>query len=368
MVPIEEMSRSEFEDIIYCRDKKVGLNAIIAIHDTTLGPATGGTRMYPYENEKDALTDVMRLAKGMTYKAAISHLPFGGGKSVIIGDPGKEKTPALLKRFGEFVENLDGRYICAKDVGINSADLRTISTRTKHILGVEGTKNSSGDPSPATAFGLLYGIRAIAKEILGKISLEGLRFAIQGVGSVGYYIAKELYQERASLVICDIDQRAIDRCLKELKAEVVTPEKIYDVTCDFFSPCALGAILNPETIPRLKCKIVAGAANNQLASPEDGQRLAEKRIFYAPDYVINAGGLINIAEEQVGYDKKRAFDHVARIYQTMIKIIHRSQKSNIPPFIMADRIAEEIVIRKKKKKNLNLALPLNELEINVLNV
>lgn len=353
MYTIQKLNQNDFEEIVYCRDEKVGLNAIIAIHDTTLGPGVGGTRFYPYQKEEDALSDVLRLSFGMTYKAAISRLPFGGGKSVIIGDPEKTKTEALLLRFGEYVDSLNGRYICAKDVGIHGADLRIIARKTKHILGVEGLKNSSGDPSVATAFGVVQAIRAIAKELLGRNSLEGLKFAVQGLGSVGHGIVEEIYREGAEITVTDVDREAIERTLEKCNVEVLNPEKIYDVKCDFFVPCAMGAVLNSDTIPRLRCKIVAGAANNQLANVEDGYALAKKGIFYAPDYVINAGGLINIAEELHGYNRDRAFEHVAQIYQTMVQIIHRSQKEDEPPFVIADRIAGEILAEAKKKKMAN---------------
>lgn len=353
MYTVQTINKNEFEEIIYCRDEKVGLNAIIAIHDTTLGPGTGGTRFYPYQKEEEALSDVLRLSFGMTYKAAISRLPFGGGKSVIIGDPEKIKTEALLLRFGEYVESLNGRYICAKDVGINAADLRIIAKKTKHILGVEGMKHSSGDPSPATAFGIVQAIRAIAKELLGRETLDGLKFAVQGLGSVGHGIVEEIYKEGAEVTVTDIDREAIERTLEKCNVEVLNPEKIYDVKCDFFVPCAMGAVLNADTIPRLRCKIVAGAANNQLANAEDGYDLAKKEIFYAPDYVINAGGLINIAEELHGYRHDRAFEHVARIYQTMVQIIQRSKREQIPPFVIADRMAQEILAEAKKRRRTN---------------
>lgn len=350
MVYIEKPNKNDFEEIIYCNDKETGLKAIIALHDTTLGPGTGGCRFYPYQSEEDALNDVLRLARGMTYKSAISGLSFGGGKSIIIGDPSKIKTEKLLERYGEFVESLKGRYITAKDVGIDSNDLRVIYKKTKHILGVEGTPNSSGNPSPATAFGMIQGIGAIAKEILNKNSLEGLHFAIQGIGSVGYYLIEDLHSKGAQITICDIDQEAVLQCSQKFNVEVVDVEKIYDVKCDFFVPCAMGGILNSETIPRLKCKIVAGSANNQLAIPQDGYTLMKKGIFYAPDYVINAGGIINIAEEYRGYNKNRAFDRIAQIYQTMIEIIHRSQEENKPPFLIADKMAEEIILKAKLSK------------------
>lgn len=350
MEGIEKLNKNNFEKVVFCNDKKVGLKAIIAVHDTTLGPGTGGVRFYPYSNEEDALEDVLRLSRGMTYKSAISHLPFGGGKSVIIGDPVQLKTEELLERFGEFINTLQGSYICAKDVGIGSQDLRVISRKTKHILGVEGTKNSSGDPSPATAFGVLQAIRALAKEVLGKLHLDGLSFAIQGVGSVGYDLVQSLHAEGAKLTICDVNKHAINRCLEKFSPKVVSSEAIYDVKCDFFVPCALGAVINSQTIPRFKCKVIAGAANNQLATPQDGYEITKRGIFYAPDYVINAGGIINIAEEVRGYSKSRAYDRVAHIYQTMIEIIHRSGKEKELPFIIADRMAEEIIEKAKKPK------------------
>jgi len=358
MITIQKMNPKEFEHIVHCRDESVGLNAIIAIHDTTLGPGTGGTRMFPYKSEEEALNDALRLSKGMSYKAAISRLPFGGAKSVIIGDPDKDKTEALLLRFADFVNELKGQYVCAKDVGINSADLKVIASKTPHILGVEGTKNSSGDPSPATAFGILQAIRAISKEVLGRKSLDGLSFAIQGIGSVGYYLAQDLQAEGARLTIGDVDQRAIDRCLEKFNVDVVDANKIYDVKCDFFVPCAMGAVLNEETIPRLKCKVVAGAANNQLASVEHGYALSRRGIFYAPDYVINAGGLINIAEELGGYNREKAFDHIAKIYQTVIEIIRRSKEEKEEPFIMANHIAEELILTKKKRLKTGSLIPL----------
>ena len=350
MEDIEKLSKDDFEEVEFCNDKSVGLKAIIAIHNTVLGPGVGGVRFYPYQKEEEALNDVLRLSRGMTYKSAVSHLPFGGGKSVIIGDPNKIKTEELLERFGEFVNNLGGRYVCAKDVGVTSQDLKIISRKTKHILGIEGVKNSSGNPSPATAFGVLQAIRALAKELLGRSHLDGLSFAIQGMGSVGYDLAQSLHAEGAKLTICDISKEALDRCLEKFSPKVVSPKDIYDVKCDFFSPCAMGAVISSQTLPRLKCKIVAGAANNQLATPQDGYEIEKRNIFYAPDYVINAGGIINIAEELLGYDKKRAYDRIARIYQTMIEIIHRSAKEKKPPFIIADLLAEEMIEKARKPK------------------
>ncbi len=266
----------------------------------------------------------------------------------MIGDPHHQKTAALLERFGEFVNTIGGKYITAKDVGVDGHDLQIIARKTKHILGIEGAQNSSGDPSPATAFGILQGIRALNNEILGKKSLDGVSFAMQGVGSVGRYLAQDLYKEGARLTICDVDQEGLELCLSKVKAQVVNPKDIYDQTCDFFVPSAMGAILNSETIPRLHCKIVAGAANNQLATPKDGYDLMKREIFYAPDYVINAGGIINIAYERGGYDHEKAFNHIGQIYQTMIEIVQRSKKENIPSFIIANRMAEEILAAARK--------------------
>src|SRR3989338_1110210 len=349
MITIEKLNKDDFEQVVFCNDKTVGLKAIIAIHDTTLGPGTGGCRFYPYKTEEEALTDVLRLAKGMTYKSAISRIPFGGGKAVIIGDPHQLKNERLLERFGEFVNYVGGRYITAKDVGVDGHDLQVISRKTKHILGIEGAKNSSGDPSPATAFGIFHGIRAIAKEIFKKESLKGLHFAIQGVGYVGYHLALDLHKEGATITICDVDKEALHRCQEKLPVTVVDPSKIYDVPCDFFVPCAMGAILNRETIPRLKCRVVAGAANNQLATLQDGYDLISKNIFYAPDYALNAGGIINIAEELQGYDQKRAYDRISHIYETMIEIIRRSEKEKKPTFLIANQMAEEIIESAKKR-------------------
>ncbi|MBI4041643.1 MAG: Glu/Leu/Phe/Val dehydrogenase [Deltaproteobacteria bacterium] len=350
MVEIETINRDQFEQIVYCSDPAVGLKSIIAIHDTTLGPATGGCRFFPYPSEEDALKDVLRLAKGMTYKSALSDVAFGGGKAVIIGDPQKIKTKALLQRFAQFVNTLNGHYITAKDVGISGEDLRVMSEVTQHILGIEGKADSSGDPSIATAFGMMRSFDALAKEILGKSSLKSLTFAIQGVGSVGHYLAENLGELGANVIITDIDQnniRAVQHKISNI--QVVNPNDIYGIQCDFFVPCALGGILNQETIPRLKCGIVAGSANNQLATLQDGFRLSERSIFYAPDYVVNAGGIINIAEERLGYDRKRAFEHVGRIYNTVVEIIRRAKNAHKAPFLIADQMAEEILEQAKKK-------------------
>jgi len=346
----EKIQSEEFEQIVYCNDPRVGLKAIISMHSTVLGPATGGCRMWNYASESEALNDVLRLSKGMTYKAAISGLQWGGGKAVIIGDAKTAKTPELLKRYGEFVERLGGHYITAKDVGIGSDDLRIVKSKSRHVLGIEGEAGSSGDPSPATAWGVYHGMKAAAKHAYGASSLKGMRVALQGLGSVAYYLIEHLAAEGAEVIGCDIDQVVIDRATKKYGVEIVRPESIYDVPCDIFAPSALGASINKDTLPRLKTKVIAGAANNQLATTADGEEVMKRGIVYAPDYAINAGGLINIYHEGVGhsdakggYNRQRAFDHVAKIEQTITQILERASAEKLPSYLVADRMAEERV-------------------------
>lgn len=342
----EKIQKEDFEQIVYCNDPRVGLKAIISMHSTVLGPATGGCRMWNYASEEEALIDVLRLSKGMTYKAAISGLNWGGGKAVIIGDPKKSKTPELLQRFGEFVNRLDGNYITAKDVGIGSEDLREVKRSTTHVLGIDGETGSSGDPSPATAWGVYHGMRACAKHAYGVNNLRDMTIALQGLGSVSYYLLEHLVAEGAKVVGCDIDAAAIDRAVKKYGIETVRPEAIYDVPCDIFAPSALGASVNAETLPRIKAKVIAGAANNQLATPELGVEVMRREMVYAPDYAINAGGLINIYHEsmvQGGYSRTRAFEHVAQIGRTITDILTRASAEKLPAHIVADRMAEERV-------------------------
>lgn len=342
MAVFEKIRSDNYEQIVFCHDSRVGLKAIIALHNTALGPATGGCRMWNYRDEEEALTDVLRLSKGMTYKNSISNLPLGGGKSIIIGDV-SQKTPELLRRFGEFVETLNGKYITAKDVGIDSSDLKTIKGETSHILGIAGEANSSGDPSPVTAWGVYNGMLACAESAFGKKSLNGLHIALQGLGAVNYYLLKYLQQEGAKVSACDINPQAVKRAKDEFGVEELNPESIYDVACDMFSPGALGAVLNPQTIPRLKCKVVAGAANNQLATESDGEALLKRGILYAPDYAINAGGVINISHERDGYNKERAYSHVGKIYDTIKNILEVSARDRSPTNLVANRIAENRV-------------------------
>lgn len=332
-----------YEQIIFCNDRRHGLKAIIAIHDSTLGPGTGGCRMYPYPDEESAIEDVLRLSKGMTYKAAISGLKLGGAKAVIIGDPRTQKTPGLLQRFGEFVETLKGRYITAKDVGIGGSDLMEMKKRTQHILGIEGESNpnSSGDPSPLTAWGVYNGMKACAQQAWGSPSLKAKTIAVQGLGYVSYYLIRHLVEEGARIIATDVDVQAIQKCQREFPIEIVKPDEILFQSCDILSPNALGAILNSKTIPQIKAKIVAGAANNQLATDEDGFELMHRNILYAPDYALNAGGLINIYHELGGYNAARARDHVAQIFDTITMILNRSRETKQPTHRIADQIAEE---------------------------
>jgi len=342
MSVFEKIQSDNYEQVVFCNDTKLGLKAIIALHNTALGPATGGCRMWNYRNEEEALTDVLRLSKGMTYKNSISNLPLGGGKSIIIGDV-SQKNPALLKRFGEFVETFNGLYITAKDVGIDSTDLKIIKSRTSHILGIAGETSSSGDPSPVTAWGVYNGMLACAEKAFGEKSLKGLHIALQGLGAVNYHLLKYLSQEGAKISACDINLAAAERAKNEFGVQVVNSESIYDIACDIFSPGALGAIINPQTIPRLKCKVIAGAANNQLATEKDGEELLKKEILYAPDYAINAGGVINISHEREGYSHDRAYAHVAKIYDTIKNILEVSARERLPTNMVANKIAENRV-------------------------
>lgn len=342
MAVFEKIQADNYEQIVFCNDTKTGLKAIIALHNTALGPATGGCRMWNYRDEVEALTDVLRLSKGMTYKNSISNIPLGGGKSIIIGDA-SQKTPELLKRFGDFVETLNGHYITAKDVGIDSSDLKVIKSRTSHILGIAGEANSSGDPSPVTAWGVYNGMLACAEKAFGSKSLKGLHIALQGLGAVNYHLLKYLQQEGAKVTACDINPEAVARAKKEFGVQETGAETIYDVACDMFSPGALGAVINPQTVPRLKCKVVAGAANNQLATEKDGEELLRRGILYAPDFAINAGGVINIAHEREGYNRDKAYAHVAKIYDTIKNILEVSASDRQPTNLVANRIAENRV-------------------------
>lgn len=336
----ETMDKYDYENVVLCQDKTSGLKAIIAIHDTTLGPALGGCRMWTYDTEEEAINDALRLARGMTYKNAAAGLNLGGGKTVVIGNPRKDKSEALFRSLGRFIQGLNGRYITAEDVGTNLKDMDYISYETKYVAGLA---ERSGDPSPFTAYGVFRGIQAGCEEIFGTSDLTGRTIAVQGVGNVGYHLSKYLYEAGAKLIVTDIFDDNVKRAVEEFNAEYVKPDEIYGVMCDIFAPCALGAIINDETIPMLKCKIVAGSSNNQLKEERHGEILQQKGILYIPDFIINAGGVINVADElnPSGYNKERAMRKVSMIFDNVKKVIHKSKEENIPTCIAADRVAEE---------------------------
>ncbi|MCX7569164.1 Glu/Leu/Phe/Val dehydrogenase [Tumebacillus sp. DT12] len=348
----EYMEKYDYEQLVFCHDEASGLKAIIAIHDTTLGPALGGTRMWVYENEEAAIEDALRLARGMTYKNAAAGLNLGGGKTVIIGNPRTDKSEALFRAFGRYVESLNGRYITAEDVGTSVQDMDWIHMETDFVTGVSETYGSSGNPSPMTALGCFVGLKAAAKEAFGTDDLTGKTVAVQGVGNVGYYLSKHLHEAGANLIVTDINQDSIDRAVTEFGAKVVAPNEIFGVECDIFAPCALGAIINDDTIPQLKCKVVAGSANNQLKEERHGDILNEMGIVYAPDYVINSGGVINVADELEGYNAERARKKVENIYNIIANIIEISKRDGIPTYKAADRMAEErIAIMRRTRSN-----------------
>ncbi|MGE5560093.1 MAG: Glu/Leu/Phe/Val family dehydrogenase [Chloroflexota bacterium] len=337
------MEKYGYEQLVLCHDKTSGLKGIICVHDTTLGPALGGLRMWNYASEDEAITDALRLARGMTYKNAAAGLNLGGGKSVIWGNAKTDKTEELFRAFGRFVDTLGGRYITAEDVGTSVEDMEWVRLETDHVAGL---RELSGDPSPFTAYGIYMGMKATAKVAFGDDSLKGKTIAVQGLGHVGYYLSKHLHEEGAKLIVTDLYQENIERAVKEFGAEAVAPDKIYGVKCDIFSPNALGAIINDETIPQFQCRVIAGGANNQLKEPEKhGVELTEKGFFYAPDYIINAGGVINVAEELVGYDKDRATKKVAGIYDNVSKVFAIAKRDNVPTYIAADRLAEERIAK-----------------------
>jgi leucine dehydrogenase len=334
---IEEMGH---EQVVFAQDKASGLKAIIAIHDTTLGPALGGCRLWNYENEEAAVLDALRLSRGMTYKAAVAGLNLGGGKAVIIGDAKKIKSEALFRSFGRFVQSLDGRYITAEDVNINTQDMEYVAAETRFVSGLSNA-HGSGDPSPVTALGVFHGIRASVEFKLKQNSLKGLKVAVQGCGAVGRYLCGYLHEAGAKLVVADLDIEKTKAVAEKFGADVVSVSEIHSLPVDVFAPCALGAILNDQTIPQLRTQIVAGGANNQLADElRDGNALAERGILYAPDYVINAGGVINVFHELKGYNADAAKKQASGIYNTLLTIYADAEKAGIPTHKASDALAE----------------------------
>ena len=326
----DQMASYGHENVLLCQDADSGLRAIIAIHNTVLGPALGGTRMWTYGNDAQAITDALRLSEGMTYKAAITGLNLGGGKAVIIGDPRIHKSEVLFRRYGRFVDNLGGKYITAEDVGTSAQDMEWISNETKHVTGLPEWKGGSGDPSPVTAFGVYMGMKAAAKRAFGNESLQGKRILVQGAGNVGRNLIKHLVTEGANVLISDIFEDQIRRVQNESRVSVVRPEDVYSTEMDIYAPCALGATVNESTIPQLKCAVIAGAANNQLADVHsDAARLADRGILYAPDFLINAGGLINVYSEIVGYSGAFAMAKAEEIYGRTLNILEEAEAQHI---------------------------------------
>ena len=338
----KEIERYEHEQLVFCSDKRTNLRAIIAIHNTTLGPALGGTRMWTYATDDDAINDALRLSKGMTYKAAVAGLNLGGGKAVILGDPNKDKTEALFRSYGRFVEGLAGRYITAEDVGTSVRDMEWVRTETKYVTGIDRALGGGGDPSPVTAFGVYHGMKACIKEQTGSDSLNGRKVAVQGAGNVASALCEYLAKEEAKVFVTDIYEDKAQRVALKTNGTFVKPDSIYDLEVDIFCPCALGGIINDKTIPRLKTGIIAGGANNQLAEDKKhGHMLMKEGILYAPDYAINAGGLISVANELEGYPRERAMKQTEGIYDTVLSIFQIARQENIPTYEASDRLAEK---------------------------
>ena len=338
---LEQMGAEGHEQLVVVSDAGSGLKAIIAIHDTTLGPACGGTRIWPYESEQEAIMDALRLSRAMTYKAAAADLPLGGGKGVIIADSHTEKTEALVRAYGRFVDTLGGRYLTTTDVGSTGRDMEYVKQETDYVVGLPTTSGGSGDTSIMTGLGVYMGMKTCAKEAWGQESLTGKAVAMQGFGKVGTHIAHHLMKEDARLVVTDVFDEALDRA-RDMSLTVVKPEDIYGVDCDIFTPCALGGVINPDTIPQLKCKVVAGGANNQLLTDGDGETLHRLGIVYGPDYILNSGGIIN-AEAEIGrvYNLDRAREKTERIYEIMERVIAISKSEEITTAKAADRLAED---------------------------
>ena len=335
------------EQVLFHQDPASSLKAIIAIHDTTLGPALGGCRYWSYDNEDAALDDVLRLSRGMTYKAALADLSFGGGKAVILAPDQGGKTPALLQAFGRFVHSLAGRYITAEDVGTSPADMEIVHNITPYVAGLAAGGAGDCDPSPATAWGVFHGLRAAIAARLGRGDLHDVHVAVQGLGHVGGHLAQYLADRGALLTVADLDTDRLAWAKRDLGAQVVDVDAIYDVAADVFAPNAMGGVLNDETIPRLAAKVVAGSANNQLAEDRNGADLAARGILYAPDYVINAGGIINISHEGRAYNRDEAMAHCARIHDTLAEIFQRAEREGRPTNEIADLLAEERIAKRR---------------------
>jgi leucine dehydrogenase len=345
---IEKMNQMNHEQLVFCNDKETGLKAIIAIHDTTLGPALGGTRMWNYNCDNDAIIDVLRLSRGMTFKAAITGLSLGGGKAVIIGDSSTQKSEALMRKFGEYVNSLGGKYITAEDVGMSASDMVHVKKETDFVTGIPVEMGGGGDPSPVTAFGVYMGMKAAAKYKWGSDDLNAKKILVQGVGHVGENLVKHLSDDGADVYINDINEVNLQRVSDLYNAQIVEGNLIYDLDVDIYSPCALGATINDITIEMFKCEIIAGAANNQLKDEDKhAKRLQEKGILYAPDFLINAGGLINVYSEINGYDREKAISRTRKIYDTTLEIFSKSDEEEITTHQAALRLAMERIAQAK---------------------
>ena len=343
----DQIGQNDHQNVIFCHDKDTGLKAIIAIHDTTLGPAIGGTRMWAYKNEEEALEDVLRLSRGMTYKASISGINCGGGSAVIIGDSRSQKSEALMRRYGRFIKNLNGEFITGEDLGTSPRDMEFIHMETRHVVGIPEFLGGSGDTAPITAFGVYMGMKASAKELWGNDSLAGKAVVVQGVGHVGEALVKLLREESAKVYISDLNDERLLSVSKKYAAKAMPNNHIYDLDIDIYAPCAFGATLNSENINRLKCAIIAGSANNQLENEDvHGQQIFDKGILYAPDFLINAGGLINAYSEIAGYNKNKAEQLTEKIYEVTRMIYKKSRLESIPThqaaFEMASKRIEDI--------------------------
>ncbi|MFT2010379.1 Glu/Leu/Phe/Val family dehydrogenase [Pontibacter sp. 13R65] len=342
MSVFSQLAEHNHEKVVFCHDHDTGLKAIIAIHNTVLGPALGGTRMWAYTSEAEALEDVLRLSRSMTYKAAISGLNVGGGKAVIIGDAAKDKSEALFRKFGRFIKNLNGAFITVEDIGTTSKDMEYIRMETESVAGMPETMGGGGDPSPVMAYGTYMGIKAATKKAFGTDSLDGKKIAVQGVGNAGVFLVELLTKENTKVFITDIYADRLRDVSAKYGAQVVGMNEIYDLDVDIFSPCGLGGTINDKTIDRLRCRIIAGSANNQLRDEQvQGQALQERGIFYAPDFLINAGGLINVYSEIVGYNRERAYAQAERIYGYTLEIFEKAEEEGISTQQAAIQIAEK---------------------------
>lgn len=349
---LTQMEEFDHEQVVFFQDKNVGLKAIVAIHSTVLGPALGGTRMWPYKSEEEAIKDVLRLSRGMTYKAAAAGLNLGGGKAVIIGDPKKDKSQDLFTTYGTFLNTLGGRYITAEDVGTDVLDIEYVFTATDYVVGIETSHGGSGDPSPFTALGVFQGMHACLRKVYGDEAMLGRSVVVQGAGHVGSHLVEMLVKAGAEVIVSDIDDERVQRLKDECGVESVPPDQAISVPCDIFAPCALGAVINQESVELLKCKIVAGAANNQLDVIERCDDLRNRDILYAPDYVINAGGLMNVYQELEGYSRERAERMTRGIYYNLMKIFKIADQESITTAKAANQMVENRFARAGRSNNI----------------